>query len=149
MRPVRAALAGLINGAGAVASVAFNAVITGQALGGRLVAVMTLFAVAGFFGAALPALWLARPSSRPLSARLALALALILISTALVGLALYYGRFLMLYGEFNWDGPGGPALSLLSGFAASVYVYWAFGLPLLVPIGLIAAMAAAVAITRH
>jgi hypothetical protein len=149
MRPARAALAGLINAVGAAASIAFNAILSGQAFGERLSLVIGLFTFAAFFGAALPGLWLSRSSARPFSARLALALAMILISTAVIGLLLYYGRFLMLYGEFSLDGPGGPVMSIVSGLAASVYVFWAFGLPLLVPLGLVGAIAAAIMLTRR
>lgn len=149
MRPARAALAGFINAAGAVASVVLSAILTDQAFGARLSLVIGMFALAAFLGAALPGLWLSRPSTRALTARLALAIATILFITALIGLALYYGRFLMLYGEFNFDGPGGPLLSILSGLAASVYVYWAFGLPLLLPLCLVAAMVAGFVLVRH
>ena len=149
MRPARATLAGLIHAAGAAASVALHAGLTDQAFGARLTLVIALFATAGFLGAALPGLWLGPAPARRLSAQFALALVSILIATAFIGLALYYGRFLLLYGEFNLDGPGGPVMSIISGLAASVYVYWAFGLPLLVPVGLISAMVAAVVIARR
>lgn len=149
MRPARAALAGGINAAGAVASVAFNAFLTDQAFGPRLSAVMTLFAVAGFVGAALPDLWLNRASGRTASSRFALALVSILLSTAMFGLMLYHGRFVLLYGEFNLHGPAGPAISIVSGLAASIYVYWSFGLPLLLPLGLLSAMVAALILVRR
>lgn len=140
MRPAaRAALAGLIHAAGTTASVALNAAWSGQAFGPRLTLVLGLFAIAGLVGAALPALWQAAPSSSSVSARYAKALTAILLVTALTGLAIYYGRFLFLYGEFSFEGPRGPILALLSGLAASTYIYWAFGLPMLLPWGLLSA----------
>lgn len=149
MRPAaRAALAGLIHAAGTTGSVALNAAWSGQAFGPRLTLVLAMFAVAGLVGAALPAVWQDNSSTRSLSARYARTLAGILLITALTGLAIYYGRFLLLYGEFSFEGPRGPILALLSGLAASTYIYWAFGLPLLLPWGLMSAAGVAWLIVR-